>query len=259
MAMGLAALWLLVMFAVGRIDPAYACSCFIKWPDTGFADADVVFMGIRLPDAPVGPSPTPSSGFPAWIRLPEFYTATFAVAALWKGDVPGDRVDVETAVLEAGCGYRFEVGGLYVVRASADEEGTLHTGLCSGNVKVTAADALPTLFITVGSPTPVWVDRDMLAGWTPLPTATPWLSQTPAPTWEPYPGFGTYSTPGSSATPVPSQHARPTVAVARGAVRPAQAPPGVPFTDAQRWAAVAIGAAVVAALAASWLVIQTRR
>lgn len=50
-----------------------------------------------------------------------------------KGLPDKSEVVVRTASMSAACGYHFDVGETYLVKANFDNDGNLHTGLCSGN------------------------------------------------------------------------------------------------------------------------------
>lgn len=75
------------------------------------------------------------------------FAVRFSVTRRWKG-VDTEEVVVRTARDSAACGFAFEVGQDYVVYASAEEAGTLSTGLCDRTARVADAsedlDALGT-------------------------------------------------------------------------------------------------------------------
>ncbi len=58
----------------------------------------------------------------------------------WKGADQAEIV-IRTANNSAACGYAFERGKTYLVYANADEEGALHTGICTRTARLSDAEA----------------------------------------------------------------------------------------------------------------------
>jgi hypothetical protein len=130
--------WLLLvslLFVVGQ-QPAFACSCAQAAKPQLALRAAVIFTGV----------PTRFvrsfgfSGRGCGIASADPVTFSFDVQSVYKGDVPR-RVDVNTVVSGASCGYEFQTGKVYTVFASPRED-RLETNLCGGTVEgaITAAD-----------------------------------------------------------------------------------------------------------------------
>jgi hypothetical protein len=108
---------------VGPVRPACACSCAMVTSEESLDQAEMAFVGVvtRI-DRPV---------FGGYTGQP--LKVTLAVSEVYKGrDVVTERFEVTTASDGAACGYDFVEGRRYLVFAST-WEGTVNTGLCSGN------------------------------------------------------------------------------------------------------------------------------
>jgi len=106
---------------LGPVAPACACSCAEVTPENSLAESEMAFVGVVTKiDRPLV---FMNSGQPVQVTL--------AVSEVYKGSV-SERFVVTTASDGAACGYDFVEGGRYVVLAST-WEGTVNTGLCSGN------------------------------------------------------------------------------------------------------------------------------
>jgi hypothetical protein len=68
------------------------------------------------------------------------HTVHMQVVRYFKGE-GGESITVRTAGNSAACGINFEVGGSYLVYASAGEGGVLSAGLCSGTRPIAGAEA----------------------------------------------------------------------------------------------------------------------
>jgi len=113
---------------------AYACSCIPAPPvEDRLAGADAVFHGTVLRGGGVG------SGCGGLLQR----KFRFEVHTVWKGDI-GDRVTVKTGMGGGDCGMGFEKGEEYVIFASRDgDNGSLHTGTCSGNINLEIFGEIP--------------------------------------------------------------------------------------------------------------------
>jgi hypothetical protein len=106
---------------LGPVTPACACSCAEMTPEASFAESEMAFVGVVTKiDRPLV---LMNSGQPVKVTL--------AVSEVYKGTV-SERFVVTTSADGASCGYDFVEGGRYVVLATT-YEGTVNTGLCSGN------------------------------------------------------------------------------------------------------------------------------
>jgi hypothetical protein len=106
---------------LGPVTPACACSCAGGTAEELFAGSEVVFRGVVSKiDEPLFAG---NSGAPVRVTL--------TVSEVFKGTVTS-RMTVTTSADGASCGYEFVAGRQYVVLAST-YDGTVTTGLCSGN------------------------------------------------------------------------------------------------------------------------------
>lgn len=108
-----------MLLAIGGLTvltaaPAQACSCVGGPPAAGVRNADVIFRGTVVEDR----------------RKDGSHALTFDVDTSWKGEVP-DPVVVHTGLGGGDCGLGGGEGGRQLVFANPDEEGVLHTGICS--------------------------------------------------------------------------------------------------------------------------------
>lgn len=113
-----------LMFA-GLSLSACACSC---GPETdallAMEQADAVFAG-RIVGLALIPDEDPAIGVSF-----ETLKVTVAVHSLWKGEA------LEETILFTGytccvCGFLFQLGEEYLIYATADDDGTLRTSICS--------------------------------------------------------------------------------------------------------------------------------
>lgn len=61
------------------------------------------------------------------------FEVTLEPKLMWKGETDDKTLQLTTATDSAACGYGFEKKKEYLVFIHKDEEGKLHTSLCSGN------------------------------------------------------------------------------------------------------------------------------
>jgi hypothetical protein len=133
----LATLATAVVLQVGGASPAHACSCVGGRTDAqAAADADAVFVGRVVAER----------------RSSQAVTWTLDVETVVKGDVP-QRHAVRSAAYGASCGAELDMGGWYLVLAETNADGTVSTGLCSGNRDV-PPHYVPTTFGAVTTPRP---------------------------------------------------------------------------------------------------------
>jgi hypothetical protein len=62
------------------------------------------------------------------------------VEKLWKGVLP-EEISIVTGRGNGDCGYRFEVGGSYLVYAYGSDESSLSTNICQRTAKLSVAQA----------------------------------------------------------------------------------------------------------------------
>lgn len=116
----------LAMLAINILETR-ACTCLPPPPPAqAFAEADAVFMGKVIAFELTGDASSP--------RL-----AKFAVTKIWKGE-RGAVNEILTPNNSAACGYDFLVGENYVIYADQDDNGKLHTNLCTRTKPVRFAD-----------------------------------------------------------------------------------------------------------------------
>jgi hypothetical protein len=133
----LAGLAAAVALQVGGASPAHACSCAVDRSDAVRAvNADAVFVGRVAAERRSGRNVT-------W---------TVDVETVVKGEV-ARRQAVRSAGDGASCGAGLNTDGWYLVLADLNPDGTLSTGLCSGNRDV-PAHFVPTAFGAVTTPRP---------------------------------------------------------------------------------------------------------
>lgn len=140
---------------VGGAGAAQACSCQSLPADVDVdasygESADAVFVGVAT-DESLDPPPERQEGLPGTVRF------VFDVELVAKGEV-ADPVEVSTSANSGSCGTDFVLGQRYKVFASRRDDGSLDTGLCSGNRLATEDDLVavpPTSAITTTTaPTP---------------------------------------------------------------------------------------------------------
>lgn len=131
LALALVAVALLVLGVAG---PAKACSCAGGMTEQQHIDsADIAFEGTPTAE-------TTATTVPNVPQMSPRKTYRFTVSKTVKGS-PSNPIDIGTAGDGAACGTTFVVGTPYRVYARRNDNGGYDTGLCSGNVEVSA---LPT-------------------------------------------------------------------------------------------------------------------
>jgi hypothetical protein len=119
---------LVLAIMVASPSPALACSCApAPPPDVALGESAAVFAGKVVETRIAGSDPF------------DDLIARIAVDEVWKGDV-AETVDVSTAQDGATCGVWFSAGDRWLVYASARDDGSLETYLCSRTVPLEYAD-----------------------------------------------------------------------------------------------------------------------
>ena len=118
------------MLELGASDAARSCTCIPPQPPPqAFAEVDAVFTGKVTAFEELE-----SSQFPDFrLRL-----AHVEVIKIWKGN-HSSADSVFTALHSAACGYDFLVGEEYLIYAYEDQDGTLHTTICTRTAPVREA------------------------------------------------------------------------------------------------------------------------
>jgi len=110
---------------VAGVRPADACSCAQRLGGAclGAWDADAVFLGTVTEIADVEPGEEEASTWASRrVRLGQLET--------FLGE-SADAVMVRTGQNQAACGFPFVTGRRYLVYAYQDDDGVLHTSICS--------------------------------------------------------------------------------------------------------------------------------
>ncbi|MCB9611071.1 MAG: hypothetical protein H6721_02080 [Sandaracinus sp.] len=150
---------------------ALACSCMRSSPTEAAARSTAVFEGrvveltpiqregeVTLEGGCLDPACNESLSETTHQAAFSSFAVRFEVTRQWKG-VESESVVVHTARDSAACGFPFEVGQDYLVYASAEQDGTLSTGLCDRTALV--ADASEDLAALQGpGEVPVDVHQD---------------------------------------------------------------------------------------------------
>ncbi len=116
----------IVLFMLSFAQTSQACTCLPPPPVAqAVAAADAVFLG-KVVSFELAPSQTER-------------VAQFEIIKIWKGR-PVEVAQIFTPENEAACGFDFRVGETYLVYASKDDSGTLHTHLCMRTWRASGAE-----------------------------------------------------------------------------------------------------------------------
>ncbi len=151
---------LILGFATTIPRTAQACSCAgASTPAELLEGADAVFRGISQGQA----SSVSGCGGEENRRF------DFDVEEVWKGAVQS-TAQITTGLGGGDCGMEFAEGREYIIFAHQSETtGELYTGICSGNIRVTAPADIPSE-LGEGTPAPPPPSSCAL-----LPTGTWWM------------------------------------------------------------------------------------
>jgi hypothetical protein len=140
---GLLAALVASTLSIVPVSVALACSCAMTTPADSFDFADVVFSGtVTAVEAPA-PGEVVSSADPVHYA--------FAVDGYYKGDAADAAIVAGTALDSASCGTSFAIDERWLVFGTV-QDGTLWTGLCSGNVLLTDAETERAVVAEIGAP-----------------------------------------------------------------------------------------------------------
>ncbi|MCI0698483.1 T9SS type A sorting domain-containing protein [candidate division KSB1 bacterium] len=108
-----------------NVQETRACSCWPPPPPAqAFAEAEAVFMGKVV-----------SFEF---VENNRRRRAAISLSKIWKGD-RGAASEIFTGADVGMCGYEFQVGETYVIYAYKDENGRLHTNICTRTAPLRSA------------------------------------------------------------------------------------------------------------------------
>jgi hypothetical protein len=139
------------MTAIGPVSRVLACSCMALEPGQALEFSTVAFVGV------VAGAQDPSAGNPVVSTIdPIIYTVV--VEDVLKGELDASRpIEVSSARDGASCGMTFAVGQRWRMYAYQEENGSLGTGICSGNELVAEDVPVPAIGELEAQPPPVGV------------------------------------------------------------------------------------------------------
>lgn len=112
--------------------PAYGCSCAAQGGVTEkLSQSQAVFLGKAVSKDTLARK----------VDFGRLRGYTFEVQKVWKGSLGPKQLVYSIDGDSASCGFSFSQRQTYLIYANADQDGTLRTSLCSGNLKETQAQA----------------------------------------------------------------------------------------------------------------------
>jgi hypothetical protein len=161
---------ILGVVVVGGSQTCLACTCVQSTDEEQFARADVVFVGRAVERH----DPRPEG---ATFGSGDQIDWTFAVESVQKGRAY-DRQHVISSESSTACGWEFEVGERYQVFADREEDGTLHTSICSGTRHMEQGEAA---YVPTSPQPPPPPNRSPTVQASPTSTPTTTVTPTAAP------------------------------------------------------------------------------